>query len=107
MTIHNFSFSISHIYSTISRYASVLYEDSSVNRMHEDVDLFATTLNAGPFMHTPIYLIFNKKDLFESMLRKKPLTTCFPEYTGSSGTFYYFLVSLVFLFIHFFFVGVH
>eukprot|EP00124_Ichthyophonus_hoferi_P002498 Ihof_evm6s172 gene=Ihof_evmTU6s172 len=65
-------------------YASVLYEDKTVNRMMEDLELFATTLNTQLFSNTPIYLIFNKKDLFEMMLRKVPLTNCFPDYKGSS-----------------------
>lgn len=43
-------------------------------------------MNNPAFAKTPFYLIFNKKDLFESKIRKDPITVCesFADYTGSA-----------------------
>eukprot|EP00128_Syssomonas_multiformis_P010529 Colp12_sorted_trinity150504_noHs@33030 len=68
----------------LSGYATVLYEDHSINRMKESLELFEKTLNTDMFKNTPIFLLLNKKDLFESMLKKKPLTTVFPDFKGDS-----------------------
>jgi ASC-1-like (ASCH) protein len=35
-----------------------------------------------PFNKTDVFLFLNKKDIFEEMLRKVPLSKCFPDYTG-------------------------
>jgi len=37
------------------------------------------------FQQTPIFLFFNKKDLFEEYLRKYPLSNIFPEYKGGDN----------------------
>ena len=34
------------------------------------------------FRDTPIFLFLNKKDIFETMIKKTPLTVCFPEFKG-------------------------
>lgn len=34
------------------------------------------------FRNTPIFLFLNKKDIFETMIEKTPLTVCFPEFKG-------------------------
>lgn len=34
------------------------------------------------FRNTPIFLFLNKKDIFESMISKTPLTVCYPDFAG-------------------------
>lgn len=66
----------------LAGYCSVLFEDKQVNRMQESLKLFEDTMQNEIFQNTPIFLILNKKDLFENLIRTKPLTIAFPEYTG-------------------------
>ncbi|ORZ35033.1 alpha subunit of a heterotrimeric G protein, partial [Catenaria anguillulae PL171] len=72
--------------SNLAGYNSVLFEDPTENRMKECLTLFKQTVNNPSFAKTPFYLIFNKKDLFETKLRKDPITVCecFSDYEGPS-----------------------
>ncbi|ORX81726.1 guanine nucleotide binding protein, alpha subunit, partial [Anaeromyces robustus] len=69
----------------LNGYNSVLFEDNSVNRMQECFDLFKQTANNEIFKNTPIFLLFNKKDLFEEKIRTESINICeaFADYTGS------------------------
>jgi len=69
----------------LNGYNSVLYEDNSVNRMQECFNLFKQTANNEIFKNTPIFLLFNKKDLFEEKIRTESINICeeFSDYTGS------------------------
>mmetsp|Transcript_22184 Transcript_22184/g.22893 ORF Transcript_22184/g.22893 Transcript_22184/m.22893 type:complete len:356 (-) Transcript_22184:714-1781(-) len=69
----------------LSGYNQVLFEDNTVNRMHESLVLFEDILKNPLFKDTPIFVFLNKKDLFEEMIPKYPLTNCFPEYDGPAG----------------------
>ncbi len=60
----------------------MLFEDKTINRMHEDIDLFKETLKAPTFKQTPVFLFFNKKDLFDIALQSSNIDLCFPEYRG-------------------------
>lgn len=53
--------------------------------MLESLQLFEEILKNPLFKETPIFVFLNKKDLFEEMIPKYPLTVCFPEYTGPPG----------------------
>jgi len=64
----------------LAGYASVLYEDPTVNRMTEALSVFENTVNNDTFGDVPIFLLLNKKDLFESLIKKKDLSTCFHDY---------------------------
>ncbi|KAI4826223.1 hypothetical protein KUCAC02_021864 [Chaenocephalus aceratus] len=66
----------------LSGYDQVLHEDETTNRMHESLKLFDSICNNKWFNETSIILFLNKKDLFESKIRKSPLSICFPEYSG-------------------------
>lgn len=66
-------------------YNQVLFEDSSVNRMTEAINLFSDIVNKDMFKDVPIFLFFNKKDLFEGEIKSAPLQTKFPEYTGDNS----------------------
>jgi hypothetical protein len=63
----------------------VLYEDNTVNRMQESLNLFAEVVKNPLFKSTPIFVFLNKKDLFEEMIPKFPLKNCFPDYDGPEG----------------------
>jgi len=67
---------------SLAGYNQVMYEDNAMNRMTEDLALFSEMTSKDIFANTPIFLFLNKKDLFESMIREKPLSSLFPEYKG-------------------------
>lgn len=69
----------------LSGYNQVLFEDASMNRMKESLQLFEEIVKNPLFKNTPIFVFLNKKDLFEEMIPKHPLTNCFPEYEGPAG----------------------
>ncbi|CAM9384861.1 unnamed protein product [Chrysoparadoxa australica] len=66
----------------LSGYGQLLFEDTSMNRMHESLNLFGEVTKNPIFTNTPIFVLLNKKDLFEDSIKQIPLTVCFPEYTG-------------------------
>ena len=53
-----------------------------MNRLQESLKLFEDTMANPLFADTPVFLILNKKDLFEQLIETKPLTMAFPEYSG-------------------------
>src|SRR3989338_2590712 len=65
----------------ISEYDQMLYEDGSVNRMHESIMLFDEICNSGWFTSTSIILFLNKADLFQQKITHIDLKVCFPDYT--------------------------
>ncbi|CAE7466559.1 gpaH [Symbiodinium microadriaticum] len=69
----------------LSGYNQVLFEDNTVNRMQESLQLFEDIAKNPLFRDTPIFIFLNKKDLFENMIPKYPLSNCFPEYDGPPG----------------------
>eukprot|EP00752_Nemacystus_decipiens_P001424 g1404.t1 len=66
----------------LNGYNQRLFEDSSVNKMQESLTLFQQVVSNPIFRNTPIFLFLNKKDIFESMVEKTPLTVCFPDFPG-------------------------
>ena len=50
-------------------YAGGLQRDREVNRMQEALNLFQETSNKTMFANTPLFLFFNKKDLFEQEIK--------------------------------------
>jgi GTPase SAR1 family protein len=68
----------------LSEYDLVLYEDESMNRMEETLNLFEEICNSRWFRETSIILFLNKMDMFEEKIQKVPLTVCpvFADYTG-------------------------
>jgi len=68
----------------ISAYDQTLREDSSQNRVKEAILLFDEVANSSHFTSKAIILFLNKTDLFEQKYPKIPLTTYFPDYTGTS-----------------------
>eukprot|EP00736_Rhodelphis_marinus_P010651 Rmarinus@m.19461 len=68
----------------LSEYNQTLYEDESVNRMHESLRVFDLICNHQFFESTPMILFLNKRDLFEDKIKKEDLTCAFPEYDGGN-----------------------
>jgi len=66
----------------ISEYDQMLYEDESVNRITEALNLFEEICNSRWFNDTSMILMLNKRDLFAEKIQKVPLRVCFPEYEG-------------------------
>eukprot|EP00924_Labyrinthula_sp_SR-Ha-C_P010591 snap_masked-scaffold_61-processed-gene-0.48-mRNA-1 protein AED:0.21 eAED:0.30 QI:0/-1/0/1/-1/1/1/0/428 len=56
----------------ISEYNQVLYEDHTVSRQHESVELFKEQVNLKTFETVPFILFLNKDDLFTAKLRTIP-----------------------------------
>jgi hypothetical protein len=53
----------------LSEYDQVLFEDSSMNRMTEAVELFEEICNNRYFTNSSMILFLNKKDLFEEKIK--------------------------------------
>lgn len=58
---------------SLSEYDQVLYEDNTVNRMEEAVNLFDEICNSRWFRTTSFILFLNKRDLFETKIRNVDL----------------------------------
>jgi len=70
----------------LAGYRLVLYEEETKNRLQESLELFGETVRSPVFQDVPVFLVFNKKDLFEGCLDQTPLSVCFPDYTGDNST---------------------
>lgn len=83
--IHCFEGVTSVIYiASLSCYDQKLFEDETVNAMHESLELFEKTINLDWFSKTDVILFLNKSDLFREKLAKTPITVYFDKYQGSS-----------------------
>jgi GTPase SAR1 family protein len=67
---------------SMSEYDLKLYEDETVNRMHESIMLFDEICNCQWFNDTAVLLFLNKSDLFAEKIKTIDLKVCFPDYTG-------------------------
>jgi len=63
----------------ISEYNQTLYEDETVNRMMESLNLFGEICNNWYFRKTAMILFLNKKDLFEEKIKTVSLKECFGD----------------------------
>jgi hypothetical protein len=70
----------------LSEYDLVLYEDETMNRMEETLNLFDEICNSRWFRETSIILFLNKRDVFAEKITKVPLKACpvFSEYNGAN-----------------------
>ena len=66
----------------LSEYDQALYEDGSVNRLQEALDLFNGVCQSQWFQRTAVQLVFNKTDLFREKLKTSPLKGYFPDFQG-------------------------
>ncbi|MES1920988.1 hypothetical protein MHBO_002593 [Bonamia ostreae] len=70
----------------LAGYNTVLFEDETKNRLIESLELFEEIITNNYFSGIPIFIFFNKKDLFEKYLKKESIKCCFPDYDGSNKT---------------------
>ncbi|KAJ3443507.1 guanine nucleotide-binding protein g(o) subunit alpha [Anaeramoeba flamelloides] len=68
-----------------SEYDQNLYEDETVNRMHESLNLFDQTANGKFFKEKNCVILFNKIDLLQEKIVKTGLEICFPKYNGGKN----------------------
>mmetsp|Transcript_15464 Transcript_15464/g.23182 ORF Transcript_15464/g.23182 Transcript_15464/m.23182 type:complete len:350 (+) Transcript_15464:38-1087(+) len=66
----------------LSEYDMNLFEDESVNRMYESIELYEEIVTSNWFRDTPVILFLNKSDIFQEKIVHKDLKCCFPDYTG-------------------------
>ncbi|KAJ5155744.1 hypothetical protein N7492_008547 [Penicillium capsulatum] len=71
----------------LSGYDQCLVEDQNANQMHEAMMLFESLVNGEWFKRKPIILFLNKIDLFKGKLAISPVSSHFPDYTGSDTDF--------------------
>ncbi|KAJ5074191.1 heterotrimeric g protein alpha subunit b [Anaeramoeba ignava] len=69
----------------LNEYDQKLFEDESVNRLTESLNLFKETINNEYFEKTNCIVLFNKTDLFANKLKKIDLSKYFPRYQGGSN----------------------
>lgn len=67
---------------SLSEYDQFLLEDQTQNRFQESLVLFDNIINSRWFARTSVVLFLNKVDVFAEKLKKVPLETYFPDYTG-------------------------
>jgi len=68
----------------LAGYDQVMFEDPTMNRMKESLNLFSQICNNPVFSNTPIFLCLNKKDIFEQMIQTVGLEKCFEDYKGGN-----------------------
>jgi len=68
----------------LNEYDMKLWEDQTVNRMKESLELFEQICNSKWFTKTAIILFLNKYDLFQEKIKETSLTVLFPEFTGGN-----------------------
>ncbi|WAQ90030.1 hypothetical protein PtA15_12A15 [Puccinia triticina] len=69
----------------LSEYDQMLYEDDSVNRMQEALNLFDSICNSRWFIKTSIILFLNKIDLFKQKVQYSPIQDFFPNFQPPSN----------------------
>jgi len=67
----------------ISEYDQKLFEDESVNRITESLQLFEEICNSRWFKKTSMVLFLNKCDLFAEKIAKKPISMIYHDYKGA------------------------
>ncbi|ORY36850.1 guanine nucleotide binding protein, alpha subunit [Rhizoclosmatium globosum] len=66
----------------ISAYDQVCSEDEETNRVVESMNLFGSICNHPLFKKTDMVLFFNKIDLFQEKVKKRPISLYFHDYEG-------------------------
>ena len=73
----------------LSEFDQMMFEDTSVNRMVDALELFDKTCNGAVFKNTPIILFLNKSDLFRTKIAETQIaaTPAFSDYAGKPHDF--------------------
>ncbi|XP_034002967.1 guanine nucleotide-binding protein subunit alpha-11-like [Trematomus bernacchii] len=67
---------------SLSEYDQVLEERETINRMHESLALFYTTIHSPWFFNTSIILFLNKTDILADKIMTSDLQKYFPSFPG-------------------------
>ncbi|XP_036970330.1 guanine nucleotide-binding protein subunit alpha-11-like [Acanthopagrus latus] len=67
---------------SLSEYDQVLEERETINRMHESLALFYTTIHSPWFLNTSTILFLNKTDILADKIQTSDLQKYFPSFTG-------------------------
>jgi len=65
-------------------YDTKLYEDETINRMDDAMNLFVQTCKMKVFHGTTIILFLNKKDLFKKKIARVDLSKFYPDFQGAA-----------------------
>ncbi|CAG07951.1 unnamed protein product, partial [Tetraodon nigroviridis] len=69
---------------SLSEYDQVLEERETINRMHESLALFYTTIHSLWFQNTSIILFLNKTDILADKIQTSDLQRYFPSFAGKT-----------------------
>jgi GTPase SAR1 family protein len=72
---------------SLSEYDQMLYEDETVPRMTEALNLFGEITNSRWFKNTAVLLFLNKSDLFREKIQHTPISVFFDDYAGDPHSF--------------------
>ena len=64
-------------------YDQVMVEDCTVNRMADSIVLFDNIANHELLSKANVILFLNKRDLFETKVKKVDIKNTFPDYNGT------------------------
>lgn len=67
----------------LTGYSNRLYEDNTMIRMHESLNLCNEILNMSSSQNWIFVKVFNKSDIFRERIKTVPITKCFPDYDGN------------------------
>merc|ERR1712048_448054 len=67
---------------SLSSFDQTMWEDCTVNRLQDSIDLFDRIINSDSFQNKDIVLFLNKKDLFKEKVKKINLKAAHPSYNG-------------------------
>lgn len=68
----------------ISEYDQVLFEDETINRLKESIEVFDEHCNNKYFQETAMILFLNKIDIFKEKLTRVALSQWFDDYDGNN-----------------------
>lgn len=69
---------------SLSDFDQFMFEDDTIRRTQDSIDLFKSVANSQVFANKPIFIVFNKKDLFERKLKEYPseFKETYPDFKG-------------------------
>ena len=69
----------------LSEYDQVMYEDGTMNRLHDALETFGQVNNMECFLQTPVVLFLNKRDLFYEKYNEDAFRNCFADFPGGDA----------------------
>lgn len=69
---------------SLSDFDQLMFEDDSLKRSEDSINLFQNMVNSPTFSQKPIFLVLNKIDIFEKKLKEFPgeFKKAYPDYEG-------------------------